>query len=486
MFTDVTYQDWLATDDVAKAKLLKTIVDTYKASAEFRRGVEAQQYFRGENPTVASKVILQAGRYKVDGTDESGHRTTKYVERKQEVVGARISSSFLFRFVTQQNQFLLANGCQLESEETKARLGYAFDTQLAQLGEQALLCGVAWGYWNLDHLEMISAAADENTGFVALLDEATSQPMVGVQFWQISPSRPLHVRLFELDGVSIWRKDKDDDVLRIIEPKRAYVVTINRDAAGESISTSSNYATLPVIPLYGNSERRSELTSAIKAKIDAYDSIASDFADNLDKANDVYWVLNNFGGNLADMQDMIDTVRRTGILASISDGMSSSTAEPHAFKVPYEARKVALALLEKSLYKDFMCINLDEITGGSLTNVAIRAAMSNLNLKADRYEWQVRSFVQQLLSLLGIKTGQIRFKRSSIANDHETVDDISAMLEYIDDRTALKLNPYVDDEDIDDIIDALNARRMSGYSDARHIDDAIRQLDQEEAGSAPV
>jgi len=233
-------------------------------------------------------------------------------------------------------------------------------------------------------------------------------------------------------------------------PKRPYIVTLRSDALGDEVLSTANYQRLPIIPLYANTERHSELTPAIKAKIDAYDNILSDFADNLDRANDVYWVLNNFGGTTDDIAQMLEEIQRIKAVANLSDGSgSSSTAEPHTIEVPYAARQTALDILERALYQDYMALNIDALTGGSLTNVAIRAATANLNLKADRYEWQVFRFVQQLLALLGVTTEEIRFQRQCIANESETVADIAAMRPDIDRRTALKLNPYIQPEEID-------------------------------------
>jgi predicted ThiF/HesA family dinucleotide-utilizing enzyme len=105
---------------------------------------------------------------------------------------------------------------------------------------------------------------------------------------------------------------------------------------------------------------------------------------------------------------------------------------------------------------------MDELTGGSLTNVAIRAATANLNLKANRYEWQVRQFVRQILLLAGIESDEIRFKRQTIANESETVADIAVMRQDIDQRTALKLNPYIQEDEIDDIMGDVDAEVISG------------------------
>lgn len=474
MFTTYTYQDWEATPEWQRPELLEKIIKAYKGSEDFTRALDALQYFRGENPTVAKKVILQKGRYEVKTKDDQGRVVKRYVTRDKAIEGARLPVSVLFRLVTQQNQYLLGNGVTLATDEEKNRLGLAFDKALEQIGERALLCGVCWGFWNVDHLEVLEAASDSLSGFVALLDEETSAPMVGVQFWQIGLRRPMHVRLFEMDGLTVYCKGKDS--LEIIKPKRPYSLTVSRDVLGEMITGYSNYDVLPAIPMYANAEKRSELTTSIKAKIDAYDRIQSDFVDNLDKANDVYWVLNNWGGTLSDMQDMIDTVRQTGILANQSDGVGgNSTAQPHAFEVPYQARQTALQILEREIYKDYMAVNMDEITGGSLTNVAIKTAMLNLNLKADRYEWQAFQFVQRVLSLLGIQTEEIRFKRQTLVNDTEIVDNIAKMREYIDVETALKLNPYIAQEDIEGIMQNLAAEQLASMPSVTALERTVQE-----------
>lgn len=455
MYTNYTFQDWEGILEADRPELLGKIVQDYKASPEFLGALEAADYFAGANRAVGRKVMLQP--YLATRQTENGTVKRTYTH---EIVGARVYSNFFFRFVTQQNQFLLGNGVTLDDEATKARLGLGFDKALEALGEKALVAGVSWGYWNEDHLEVIEAARDALSGFVALLDEETSEPRLGIQFWQIGDKRPLYIRLFEEDGVSVLRVK--DEKMQEYTPKRPYRLTVARDAAGVMIMGGSNYGALPLVPLYANTEQRSELTPSIKSKIDAYDRISSDFVDNLDRANDVYWVINNFGGSTREMAEMIEQINELKMIANISDGTGvNSTAEPHAFEVPYEARRTALDLLEKALYQDFMALSMDELTGGSLTNVAIQAAMTNLNLKCDRYEWQCFKFVQQVLALIGVRTENIRFIRQEIVNRSETVQDIGMMRDYIDDQTALELNPYILQEQVPEIMERAAAEKLN-------------------------
>lgn len=458
MYTDYTYQDWLAASDTDRIAMLEKIVRDYKASDDFKSGLTANEYFRTDNTEVRTKMLMQPRA--VEYTDKNGRKRKK--SQPVKIVGNRVRSGFFPRFVIQQNQFLLSNGVTLDNADLKKRLGLGFDKELERCGEKALLHGVCWGFWNYDHLEIIEAVKDGLSGAVALLDEETSEPMVLVQFWQINNNRPLYLRVFSPDGVVKYRMGKEE-LEEIPDTRRPYVVRTQSDAYGPVTITGENYGgRLPVVPLWASEERRSELTPAIKSKIDLYDRIFSDFGDNLDRANDVYWVLNNFGGTIDDVAEMLEQINRIKAVANMTDGTgTSSTAELKTVDVPYEARQTALDILQKQLYSDYMALDMDALTGGSLTNVAIETATANLNLKADRYEWQCFRFVQGILALIGVETEEIKFKRQTIANRSEIVQDISVMRDYIDQETALKINPYIDQEEIQDILDRLAAESMT-------------------------
>ena len=460
MYTDYTYQDWLAASETDRIAMLEKIVRDYKASDDFRSGLTANEYFRTDNTEVRNKMLMQPRA--VEYKDKNGR--TRKKSQPVKIAGNRVRSGFFPRFVIQQNQFLLSNGVTLDNADLKKRLGFGFDKQLERAGEKALLHGVCWGFWNYDHLEIIEAVKDGLSGAVALLDEETSEPMVLVQFWQINSSRPLYLRVFSPDGVVKYRMGKEE-LEEIPDTRRPYVVRTQSDAYGPVEITGENYGgRLPVVPLWASEERRSELTPAIKSKIDLYDRIFSDFGDNLDRANDVYWVLNNFGGTIDDVAEMLEQINRVKAVANMTDGTgTSSTAELKTVDVPYAARQTALDILQKQLYSDFMALDMDALTGGSLTNVAIETATANLNLKADRYEWQVFRFVQGILALIGVETEEIKFKRQTIANRSEIVQDISVMRQDIDLETALKLNPYIEDQsEIDSIMKNKDAEAHSG------------------------
>lgn len=448
MFVDYTYQDWQETND--RIGLITSVIAKYRQSKDFKDASVAQQYYESDNVAIRDKVILQADAVKV--RDESNREHV--VCKNKEVEGNRVRSNFFNRLVNQEASYLLGNGVTIGGEEIKKKLGYGFDTNMSRIGVKSLIHGVCWGYWNLDHLETIPAYKDEFSGAVALLDEKTSVPMVLIQFWRISQNRRMHVRVFEIAGITEYVENKDNVLVK--DGKMIpYIRQVATDAAGETVVGSSNYSMLPVFPLYANEERRSELTLSIKTKIDLYDRISSDFGDNLDMANDVYWVLNNFGGNSEEALQMMNQIHQIKAVINMSDGVSAgSTAEPHSFEVPYEARQVAMDILKKAIFDDYMALDMSSLTGGYLTNIAIKAAMTGMDLKADAFEWQCFEFVQNILRLVGENTEEIRFKRRTLVNDAEVIQSIYTMREDIDRRTALRLNPMVNQDDIDRIIKA--------------------------------
>jgi len=188
--------------------------------------------------------------------------------------------------------------------------------------------------------------------------------------------------------------------------------------------------------------------------IDLYDFISSDLGDSISQTEGIYWAIKNYGGN--DARELVEEMERWR--ATVNDG--DAEAKNFVIEAPYEAKQYALKLLNDNMYQDKMALNLEVIQGGSLTNVAINVAKTDFDLKTDLFEWQVADFVQNILSLLGLPEVEIKFKRRSITNDTEMVNNISTMLAdgYIDTETALNENPLIADSDKPAILERLLAQ----------------------------
>lgn len=425
MIIILTYQDYEReiTDRDKKSFIIKAI-NEYKSSVAYTDAEAAQLYYKRQNKEIMKRLGYL-------------ERTRKV---KINVVFHKLCSGFFPKFVKQLSQYLLGNGVSID-EKQKEKLGSKFDKTLQTMGINALVDGVCWGFWNIDRL--ISFRATE---FFALMDERTGDPRVGIRFWQIDINKPMYIELFEEDGITGFRAkgNSKPQSLEEISPKTAYKQTIRKDMVSTEIVGVENYGLLPVFPLYANELKQSELDHGLKGMIDAYDFINSDLSDGITQSEGIYWAIKNFGG--ADAQELVREMEQWR--ATVNDG--DAGAQSFVIEIPFNAKQYALDLLEKRMYADFMALDMRALTGGSLTNVAINVAKTDLDLKADIFEWQVADFVENILKLIRVTDfGVVKFKRRSITNDSETIDNISTMLTdgYVDIDWAIDNCPVIADED---------------------------------------
>ena len=269
----------------------------------------------------------------------------------------------------------------------------------------------------------------------------------------------MRATLYEIDGLTdyVWHKGKGE----VLKPKRSYKVkTATTEADGTEIYDGENYPTFPIVPLWGNPEKQSTLIG-LREQIDCYDLIKSGFANDVDDASLIYWVIQNAGGmddvDLAKFVQQIKTVHA----ATVDD--SGATAEAHTMDVPYASREALLNRLRSDLYEDAMALDIKEISSGAATATQIKAAYEPLNSKADDFEYCVNEFIQGLLNLAGIEDEDPSFTRSIIINKQEEVSVVLQAGEYLpqDYMTRKILTILGDGDKADSILEEMEGDEMS-------------------------
>ena len=446
-----TYQDLLEVVDNAQRlkEFIIAAINDHKASDQYKWAQIGDAYDKQENTTIMNYRKLL---YTMSGTAIPDNFSANH----------KLPSNFYNRFNVQENQYLLGNGVNFENDETKDKLGTkkkAFDTQLQKLGKIALTQGQAFGFYNMNHIDVF-----EPLEFVPLYDEEDGSLKAGIRFWQIASNKPLRVTLYEMDGYTEYIKRKTDPALTIYKEKRPYILKVRySEADGMEIYDGENYPGFPIVPLWGNQDHVIKI-KAWQKKIDCYDLIESGFANDVDDASLIYWTISNAGGmddiDLAQFIQHMKTVKA----AVMSD---EAKAEAHTMDVPSEARETYLTRLEKDLIKDAMALDTDAIASGNTVATAIRAAYEPLNEKTDDYEYCIIEFIQNILELAGIDDDPT-FKRSMIVNMSEETNMVLAAAQYLDDETILKHLPFISPDEIDNILDNLvreEANRYDGYSE---------------------
>nr|DAI08583.1 MAG TPA: PORTAL PROTEIN [Caudoviricetes sp.] len=413
-----SYQDLIAAgeNEAAKMAFVFAAITEHKGTTPYIIALDAEQYYRGLNPRITKyeKII-----YDMRGDAHVDKWTPNH----------KIASNFFNFAITQENQYLLGNGATFTKDDTKAKLGDDFDTQLQDLGKKALVGGVAFGFFNLDHIDTFSLLE-----FVPLYDEENGALRAGIRFWQVSPDKPMRATLYEEDGYTDYLRANDKSAM--LHEKRPYKLKIRTsEADGEEIYDGENYPTFPIVPLWGNDKKQSELVGR-QGTLDAFDLLNSNLINNLDEANYIYWVLTNCGG-MDDMDDakFIEQLKTTHV--AHADGDSGATAEAHTIEAPYQASESAIQTVQRRLYEDFMCLDVNSLSAANKTATEIKAAYQPLDSKCDMYEYCVIEFVQKILELAGIND-KVTFTRSKIVNKSDEINTLLAAQAYLDDETLVE------------------------------------------------
>ena len=408
----ITYQDMqTALSNGEKiTNFIKRAIADFKGSDAYTMALVADAYNKHKNLTINQ---YQKFLYTASGKAEI------------DVFGAnyKLSTNIFNRLVRQQNQFLLGNGAKWGKEDTSDKLGGDFDSKLQDAGEKAIVHGESFGFWNLDHLEIFSLLE-----FAPLLDEETGAIMAGIRFWQLNDSKPLRATLYEIDGYTdyIWRNDKKEEGEEL-HPKRNYIEKLKgTDADGMEIYDGENYPTFPIIPLWANKYKQSEFVG-MRENIDAYDLIKSGFANDIDDASQIYWIIQNAGGmDEIDIAEFLHKLKTTHA-ANVDD---EQKAEPNTIEIPTQARETMLDRLRADMYEDFMALDTKNLASGAVTATQIEASYEPMNEKADGYEYCIQEFIGKILAIAGIDDVPT-FTRSMIVNATETIQTLIQGAQYL-------------------------------------------------------
>lgn len=415
MIDILTFNDLVEIGEIERDRMdfVLSAIREHKGSDLYKTAYDAELYYKHQNPTIM--------RYQKFVYDMYGRKVPDIWSPNN-----KIASNWYNYFTTQAVSYLLGNGVTFgKKEATKDKLGKQFDKRVQDIATHAKNGGVGFGFWNLDHVEAFSL-----TEFVPLYDEDDGGLKAGVRFWQIDDQKPLRATLYELDGYTDYIKRKDED-MEVFAEKRKYTQTKTSNAIeGDIILDGDNYPGFPIVPLW-NVNRQSDIVGN-RGTLDAYDLMISSLINNVSDGEFIYWILKNCGGmDATDDAKFIEQLKFTHV--AHADGDDGASVEAHNVSVEFDATSEALDRLTTQLYKDFMALNVEDVSAGNVTATQIVAAYEPINQKTDQFEYCVTEFIHGILALAGIED-EPTYTRSQMSNQSAMLEMVLQCAEYLDDE----------------------------------------------------
>lgn len=440
----LTYQDYEKEPD--KAKFITQLISEHQNSDAYKIAKEADAYDRQKNVTI-NEFIKKL-------FTSSGIPVQNFVATNN-----KLASNFFRRLNKQRCTYSMGNGLTFTVEGTKDKLGIDADKKLSDAAYKALIHGVSFVFWNLDHMHVFPL-----TEFAPLWDEETGALRAGVRYWRIDTTKPTTAILYEEDGLTKYRsKSTSVGGFEEVEQKRGYIRTTSMAAADEhpAVVGEENYGVLPIVPMWGSELHQSTLVG-MKQSIDSYDIIRSGFANDMQDCAEIYWLLENYGGmSNDDLMQLRDRLLLQHM--AVVDTQAGGKITPYTQEVPYQARGAYLDRIRAGLYEDFGGLDVSSIASGSRTATEINAAYQPLDENADDFEYQIIECVQQILRVAGLPEDTPTFKRNRISNQYEQAQMVMLEAEYLDDETILNKLPNISPDEVENILERRTDAEQSRF-----------------------
>lgn len=458
----ITWQDYEKAEN--KTEWLQQALVTYRNSKEYKKAIEEQEYMAGRNTEILNvqKVI-----YNMAGIPENDFTASNIKIRNRQI----------HRLVTDRCSYSLGNGVSFAGKRkeiingesqmvdpTKEMLGNDFDQRIYQTAYWAQSNGAAYLYVHVGHeRDEWEYNLFKKTEFLPLYDEYTGALRGGVRFWSLDwGKRPITAVLYTEEGYTVYETAKGQFGLSALEKKedlKPYIETVQTsEAYGEEVTGTGNMTTLPIFPLYSGENRDSALDN-LKPLVDSIDMVLSGFANDIHDIAQVYWLVSGaMGMSDGDKRQLLDRLMLQHM--AVIDGENSSIT-PYTQQIPYEARERCLKMLKDQMYENWGGFDVHTIEAGE-TNDHIEAAYWPMDEEADAFEYQLITFIRQILDMMGIDDVPI-FSRNRVSNQKEQTEMVLLAAQYLDDQTILEHLPWITPDEVDGILirrDAESADRF--------------------------
>jgi SPP1 family phage portal protein len=483
----------LTTDEI------KVLIDNDKISDKKQFARAGERYYDGDHDIKKYRLFY----YNADG---------KLCEDKTRS-NVKIPHPFFTELVDQCTQYILSGDRIVIADDTKLQdyMDKYFnnnDEFMAELSDCITDMQVkGWAYmyaYKNTRDKMAFAAADALDVIEVREKDADDGCKYTIYHYieRIDKGRKIIKRIQVWDEKETWFYTQvNDGELQLDESQhvnpRPHVLYTEGNKKGETYFDGFGY--IPFIRLDNNKKQISSL-KPVKPLIDDYDLMASSLSNNLIDFDAPIYAIKGFeGDNLDELQTNLKTKKIVGL--GEEGGIDIKTVD-----VPYQARQAKLELDEKNIYRFGMGLNTAGLKDTSATtNIAIKAAYSLLDLKANKVEKNIKKMLRKLVEIVvdeinnadgtayQVEDVRFEFTHNLMSNVQENaqiklteaqtkqaeINTILSVANVLDDETVVKSICDWLDIDYEEIKDKLPAKEED---DTKKAQDLLKEVNVETGG----
>lgn len=437
-------------------QLKKLIANTAPAHKKFLQKAElGQRYYFSQNDILFKKTTAE---------DPSNPRNSDH----------RIPSKFYQILVDQKASYIfdIPPFYDLGDEDLNQKvmdvLGNKYARTCKRLCIDACNCGVSWlQIW------ITGVAYDGEEDTERKFKYAVVDPKQVIPIWGNKQNEELigllhHYLYTDLDGKSYevydfwdkefcysYRTEKDQPISELVYFNRFYYYSTDTESWDTTNVYKHGFKRVPFICFKNNPYETNDLLG-IKDRIDAYDEVQSQFANDLEDIQETIYILSGYGKEPEDnFLKKLKMHKFVKIESNYPNEGTQPSLDTLSIEIPVEARQLAMEDHRKAIFEQGAGVDSTPEALNYTSGEALKYRYQLLELKADITEDEFRNgftiLVKEICKFLGtnIDENKIeqRWQRSKINNDTELVNNARLCFGFTSLETALKVNPYVEDVD---------------------------------------
>ena len=370
-----------------KIEEIKTLIQNDKTSERKRLARIGDNYYNGIHDIRNYRIFYYDG----DGNlQEDIHRSN-----------IKISHPFFTELVDQCIQYMFSKDDFVKSdipelqEELDKYFGADFINELVDTGTDAKAKGFGYMYAYKSSNGRTKFLSADSMNVIEVRETETDDNCKYVIYWYVERVGKNHepitrIQVWDKDYVYYYVQDGEGTVIIDNSVERNPRPHIIYEKKGAEYGASLGY--IPFFKLKNNRYEKSDVFT-VKELIDDYDLMACGLSNNIQDFDFPIYAVSGFqGDNLDELIQNFKTKKMIGL----GEG---GNVDVKTVDIPYQARLSKLQLDETNIYRFGMGFNSAQLGDGNITNVVIKSRYALLDLKCNKFEKQLRAFMNQLVQV---------------------------------------------------------------------------------------